>query len=177
MSRRIDMDTISNQLVENRTNTVMKGVKEGALKGVVDKLVDSISGPVAEAILPKFQEMNPGATNLLEPAVRAALQFAFMMGIAELMIFAAPLAGKVVPNSSEEDMQRKSQVLAIWMRKYAGERIGEGLVEATISVFPLVMAHFSDINAEDVAMLLEEDEDVLQGLTVPNTVPLKAPKS
>ncbi len=60
------------------------------------------------------------------------------------------------------------------MRKYAGERIGEGLVEATISVFPLVMAHFSEINTEDVAMLLEDDEGDLSALNVAEPVPAEA---
>lgn len=156
-TRRIDMSTIANADAETRMQTVMKGAKEGALKAVVDKLVDSISGPIAEAILPKFQQINPGAATLLEPAVRAALQFAFIMGMAELMTFAAPMATKVMPNSNPQDMQHKSQLLSLWMRKYAGERIGEQLVDAAVQVFPLVMEHFSQIDASDVAMLLEDD--------------------
>lgn len=155
--RHIDMSTINNSGAEDRMALVMKGAKEGALKAVVDKMVDAISGPIAEAILPKFQSINPGAATLLEPAVRAALQFAFIMGMAELMTFAAPMATKVMPNANAEDMQRKSQLLTIWMRKYAGERIGAQLVDAAVQVFPMVMEHFSQIDASDVAMLLDDD--------------------
>jgi len=154
---RTEIPMMANSDAESRMQIVMKGAKEGALKAIVDKLVDSISGPIAEAILPKFQSINPGAAILLEPAVRAALQFAFVMGIAELMTFAAPMATKVMPNANSQDMQHKSQLLAVWMRKYAGEKIGEQLVEAAIQVFPLVMEHFSQINTSDVAMLLEDD--------------------
>jgi hypothetical protein len=150
------MTSIQMSELETRRATVMRGVKEGALKGVVDKLVHTMSDPVCQAIMPKFQATFPNGTHLLEPAVKAALEFAFIMGIAELMVFAAPTASKIVPSSSPEDLARKSQLLATWMRKYAGERVGEQLVEAALTVFPMVMEQFSDINTADVAELLGE---------------------
>lgn len=148
------MSSIQMSELETRRATVMRGVKEGALKGMVDKLVHTMSDPVCQAILPKFQTTFPGGAHLLEPAVKAALEFAFIMGIAELMVFAAPTASKIVPSSNPEDLTRKSQLLATWMRKYAGERVGEQLVEAAMAVFPMVMEQFSEINTADVADLL-----------------------
>ena len=148
------MTSIQMSELETRRSTVMRGVKEGALKSVVDKLVHTMSDPVCQAIMPKFQATFPNGTHLLEPAVKVALEFAFIMGIAELMVFAAPTASKIIPSSNPEDLSRKSQLLATWMRKYAGERVGEQLVEAAMTVFPMVMEQFSEINTADVADLL-----------------------
>ena len=154
------MSTIQMTEVENRRATVMRGVKEGALKGVVDKMVHTMSDPVCQAILPKFKATFPGGAHLLEPAVKAALEFVFLMGIAELMVFAAPTASKIIPSSSPDEVSRKGQLLATWMRKYAGERVGEQLVEAAMAVFPMIMDQFSEFNATDVASLLDNSVDV-----------------
>jgi hypothetical protein len=148
------MTSIQASETEDRRATVMRGVKEGALKSVVDKLVLTMSDPVCQAIMPKFQSAFPNGQHLMEPAVKAALQFAFLMGIAELMIFAAPTASKIIPSVKASDMEQKSQLLATWMRKYAGERVGEQLIGAAMAVFPMVMEQFSDINTADLADLL-----------------------
>lgn len=148
------MSSIQMSELESRRATVMRGVKEGALKGMVDKLVHTMSDPVCQAIMPKFEATFPGGAHLLEPAVKAALEFALIMGIAELMVFAAPTAAKVMPSSNPEDMARKGELLATWMRKYAGERVGETLVEAAMAVFPMVMEQFSEVKTADLADLL-----------------------
>ena len=41
----------SAKLAESRRHAVMKGIKQGAIKGVVDHVVDSMAGPITEAIL------------------------------------------------------------------------------------------------------------------------------
>lgn len=148
------MTTIQMSELETRKAIVMRGIKEGALKSVVDKLIHTMSEPVCQAIMPKFQTTFPNGAHLLEPAVKAALEFAFIMGIAELMVFAAPTASKIIPSANQDDLARKSQLLATWMRKYAGERVGEQLVEAAMTVFPMVMEQFSEINTADVADML-----------------------
>lgn len=159
------MSSIQMSEVETRRATVMRGVKEGALKSVVDKLVNTVSDPVCQAIMPKFQVAFPNGSHLLEPAVKAALEFVFIMGMAELMVFAGPMATKIVPSSKPEDISQKSQLLAVWMRKYAGERVGEQLVEAATAVFPMIMEQFSEINTADVADLLN------QTMVVPEAAP------
>lgn len=144
---------------EKRMAIVMKGMKEGALKTIVDKMVDSISGPVVDSIISKFKETNPAAATLAEPAVKAAFQFAFMMGMAELMDWAGPMAHKVMPNANQDNIERKSRFISIWMRKYAGERIGEELIEAVVKVFPMVMAEFSNVSVDDLELILGDDEE------------------
>lgn len=141
---------------ESRKASVMKGIKEGALKALVDGLVSKMASPVMEAISPKFQEKFPGGAHLLEPAVQAALEFVIIMGVAELLLFAAPTAANIIPGSSPSELETKSQLLAIWMRKYAGERVGERMVEAALAVFPMVMEHFSEVNVQDLSLLLAE---------------------
>lgn len=162
------MASIQLSEAETRRMTVMRGVKEGALKSVVDKFVQTMSTPVTQAILPKFQAAFPNGAHLIEPAVKAALEFAFIMGIAELMVFAAPMASKVLPSANSEDMAKKSQLLVTWMRKYAGERVGEQLVEAAMAVFPMVMDQFSEINTADLSdMLSAGAEEVTAAATEP----------
>lgn len=141
---------------ESRRETVMRGLKEGALKTIVDKMVGQVSGPIMQSIAPKFKESFPEGAHLLEPAVQGALEFAFIMGIAELIMFAAPAAGRVMPSQNPEDLAHKTKLLATWMRKYAGERVGEGLVEAAAQVFPMIMDQFSSVQTSDLSMILNE---------------------
>lgn len=145
-------------LTETRRAQVMRGVKEGAVKGVVDRMVDTMVGPVSEAIMPKLKQLNLDPT-LLEPAVKAALRFMCIMGTAELIDFFGPMTTKIIPNSNEDVVKDKSMLLAKYMRKYAGERAGEDLVGAAMAVLPMVMTQFADIKTEDLVDLLSEDDE------------------
>ncbi len=143
---------------ESRYLTVMRGVKEGALKGVVDTMVEKMSQPICQMVLPQFQQKFPDGAHLLEPAVRAALEFIIIMGIAELFAFAAPTVGKLVPSTTPEEAVKKGQLLAIWLRKYAGERVGEQLIQAATAIIPMVMEQFSGFTSSDLAAVLQSDE-------------------
>lgn len=140
-----------------RRSDVMKGIQQGMVKAAVDQLVDTMAGPVTEAIMKNMSADHP-SIEILEPAVKAAIRFCFIMGAAELMDFAAPMAGKYVPKLSEDKAIRKSRLLSQWMRKYAGERVGEQVVQAAIQVFPLVMSYFSEFDTEQLELILEDDE-------------------
>lgn len=152
-AKTVTMSTISD--ADSRKAQVMRGMKEGVIKGVVDKAVDSMTGPIVASIMPKVGELNLDV-NLVEPAVKAALRFAVTMGIAELFDFMSPMAAKVIPNSTEDDMKKKGALLAQWMRKYAGERVGEDLVSAAMAVFPLIMTQFAGINSADLQDVLSD---------------------
>lgn len=154
--------TSDSNKMEARYISVMRGVKQGALKGMVDKMVDSLAGPISDSIVKNLSEDHP-AMKVLEPAVRAALSFIVIMGVAELLLFAAPMAGKALPNISEDDAGEKGQLLARWMREYAGEKVGEEVVDAALHVFPLIMAQFSSVETDDLKLVLNElDEDEIQ---------------
>jgi hypothetical protein len=145
--------------METRMSAVMKGFKEGALKAAFDKLIDAMAGPIIEKIVPNIRNLGLNV-ELLEPAVRLAITFAFMLGIAELTAWIAPMTAKVVPGQNQEDMALKGQKLAEWMRKYAGEKAGAQVVEAAISVFPLIMASFQDFSTADISAALNEPSPV-----------------
>ncbi len=149
---------MSNTETEARMMTVMRGVKEGALKGAVNSMVEKMSEPICQMVLPKFQEKFPDGAHLLEPAVRAALEFVVIMGIAELFAFAAPTVGKMMPSSNQEEVSRKGQLLAIWLRKYAGERVGEQIIEAATAIVPMIMDQFASFSAADIDSVLKADD-------------------
>lgn len=153
MSEKISIGSMSE--VETRRAQVMRGVKEGAIKGIVDKAVDGMIGPILAGILPKVEELKLDK-GLVEPAVRAALRFAVTMGLAELFSFVGPMANKIIPNTTEENVAKKADLLAQWMRKYAGERIGEDLIKAAMAVFPLIITQFSEIKQEDLMDVLSD---------------------
>jgi hypothetical protein len=144
--------------LEARHLSVMRGIKQGALKGMVDKLVDSMSGPISESIVKNLSDNHP-SLEVLEPAVKAALSFIVIMGIAELINVAAPMTGKTLPGLTEDNAAEKGKLLARWMREYAGEKVGSQVVEAGLQVFPLVMAHFSEIDTQDLKFVLDVDGD------------------
>ena len=150
------MSTIDSVEANSRLGPVMRGVKEGAVKEIVNKIVNAAVEPMMNAIGPKFVELFPNGSNLLEPAVRAGLEFVVIMGFAELAAFAGPMAYKVLPNANQDDMVRKSQLIATWMRKNAGERIGEQLVNAAVVALPLIMDQFKSVETNDLADLLGE---------------------
>lgn len=138
---------------DTRRAQVMRGLKEGAVKGVMDRMVDTMVGPVCEAIVPKLAGLNLDPA-LVEPAVKTALRFMCLMGTAELIDFVGPMTIKVMPNANEENINNKSALLAQYMRKYAGERVGEDLIGAAMAVFPMVIAQFAEIKTDDLAELL-----------------------
>lgn len=143
-------------LAETRTAVVMRGIKEGALKGGMDKLIDTLAQPIIDKIAPAFKALHP-STEMLEPAVQLIIKFIFMMGIAELTEFTAPMLGKALPASNEEDMAKKGKLLALWIRKHAGEKVGQQVVEAALAAFPLIMSHFSEISVSDLEAITAEE--------------------
>jgi len=147
---------VSSEMDTRRAN-VMQGIKQGAVKAAVDTVIASMTTPICEAIVGNLGKNHP-QIHLLEPAVKSALNFIVIMGIAELMNFAGPMAGKHIPSLGEYDAAEKSRLLSVWMRKYAGEKMGEDVVHATLEFFPLIMAQFSDISTNDLSLVLEDEE-------------------
>lgn len=144
---------------EKRTSQVSRGVKQGMIKGAVDRVVDQIVTPLADKITPKLHEMHPGL-QLADPAVRSLLEFALLNALAEILEVGGPLITKAPGvNMSKEDAVAKTQALALWMRNYSGEKLGEQVVEAAVQLVPL----FKDMLSQtDLSDLLSAAEDVSQ---------------
>lgn len=148
---------------EKRTSQVTRGVKQGMIKGTVDRVVDQIVGPIAEKITPKLHEMHPGL-QLADPALKALLEFALLNALAEILEVGGPLIAKAPGVSlSKDEAAAKTQALAMWMRNYSGEKLGEQVVEAAVQLIPL----FRDMLANtDLSELLNDAEYVSSGHTV-----------
>ena len=54
------------KLAESRRATVMRGIKQGAVKGMVDTVVDSMAGPISESIMKNLTTGHP-TIEVLEP--------------------------------------------------------------------------------------------------------------
>jgi hypothetical protein len=60
---------------------------------------------------------------------------------------------------SKEEAVAKTQALALWMRNYSGEKLGEQVVEAAVQLVPL----FRDMLSQtDLSDLLNAADDVSQ---------------
>lgn len=152
----------------SRKAVVMRGMKHGIAKGAVDNFVKMLSGPISEAITSKLAPDSP-ALKILQPAVEAILAFIIIMGTAEAISYMAPMIGSAAPSLGGENLAEKSGKLVHFMRNYAGERIGEQMIGAAISVFPLVMEQFSAITSADL--------DMVNGLDVPGEKLVEAPQT
>lgn len=135
-----------------RMSSVLKGVKEGMLKAGIDTLLATIAGPIKEKIAPSLRNMG-GAAELLEPAIGLAIEFALVLGIAEMISAFAPMAGGMMPGERKEEFAERGQLLGEWLREYAGERAGKQLLESAMMVLPLVMAHFSEVSLQDLQQI------------------------
>lgn len=148
---------------EKRTSQVARGVKQGMIKSAVDRVVEQIVGPLSDKITPKLHEMHPGL-QLADPAVRSLLEFALLNALAEILEVGGPLITKAPGVSmSRDEAAAKTQALALWMRNYSGEKLGEQVVEAAVQLVPL----FRDMLSQtDLSELLNAAEDVSQEHTV-----------
>lgn len=142
---------------EKRTSQVARGMKQGMIKSTVDRVVDQIVTPLADKITPKLHEMHPGL-QLADPAVKSLLEFALLNALAEILEVGGPLITKAPGvNLSKEEAIAKTQALALWMRNYSGEKLGEQVVEAAVQLVPL----FRDMLSQtDLSELLNAAEDV-----------------
>lgn len=148
---------MTTQLVlESRSDSVMKGIKQGAIKAAVDKVVDMISDPISDAILKNLAPDHP-AIHILRPATKAVLAFIVSMGIAESAAYFGPMVGKAIPSVGGDNLEEKSQLLAVWIRQYAGEKVGEQAIKGAIDIVPLIFSHFSGITNDDLKIAMDLD--------------------
>lgn len=157
---------------ESRLDSFTKGMKQGVIKTAVDKVIDGITEPITSAILKNLAPDSP-LTPVLEPAVKAIMSFIVAMGFAEAAAYFGPMAGKAIPSVGGDNLEEKTQLLAVWIRRYAGEKIGEQAINAAVEIFPLVLGHFSSITNEDLKIALHDDEPALENSPKGKDVPLE----
>jgi hypothetical protein len=159
----IPKERIVKVVKEKRTSQVARGVKQGMIKSTVDRVVEQNVTPLADKITPKLHEMHPGM-QLADPVIKSVLEFALLNALAEILEVGGPLITKAPGvNMSHDDAVAKTQALALWMRNYSGEKMGEQVVEAAIQIIPL----FKDMLSQtDLSELLNAAEDVSHGQSV-----------
>jgi hypothetical protein len=141
---------ISKVIKEKRTSQLARGVKQGMIKSTVDRVVAPIVQPLADKILPKLRELHPGL-QLAEPAVKSLLEFALLNALAEILEVGGPLLTKAPGiNLSKEEATAKTQALALWIRNYSGEKLGEQAVEAAMQLIPLFKDMLSQTDLSDL---------------------------
>lgn len=137
----------------SRSKSFSKGIKQGVIKKSVDKAVSPVTGPVAEKINAKLQEIHPN-TKLAAPMVESALKCAMIMGFAELLDVAAPFVGE----KTNFDPQKVS-LASEFMREYAGEKVGEDVVDLALQFVPIIMSAFTEFSVSDLQYALADGEE------------------
>lgn len=135
-----------------RSDAFLKGVKVGAIKNGVEKVTAPISGPVANAINEKLQEIHPN-TKLAAPMVDSAIKCAIIMGFAELLDVAAPYVG----DRTNYDA-KKIGLASEFMREFAGEKMGHEVVDLALQFVPIIMTAFAEVSVSDLQNALAEDD-------------------
>lgn len=135
---------------DDRFSQIMEGVKHGAVKEGIDVLVGTIADPIVENFVLKFEQENPMFTGMVDSGIR----FIIMVGLAEALSMLGPSLGPVLGDGSE-DGQEKARLLSMYVRRYAGEKLGEEAMKSAIAFIPEMVSGLKNIKTEDVKDLLE----------------------
>ncbi len=160
-----------------KMDPVFKGLKNGAIKGGVEKFTAPFSTPVSAAINVKLVEMFPTAT-ITAPMVDSMVKFGVLILLAEVLNLAATSLGS---KNVEDPQVLKTKLAAEFLREFAGEQIGVGLVDLVGAIVPVLMTAFKDISIQDLSLVLSDGKQQEQvpaqlepacSITTPAPVPL-----
>jgi len=150
--------------VLSRKDAFTRGVLEGSMKRGLDKVTEPISGPVAQSIVKKMQDLHPGLA-ITEDMIHACISSVILMGLGEM----ASMAGPHLPDS----MTNKASLGAEFARKYAGEKFGAEIVELALKIVPLLMIAYKDVSAEDISdvLYINDSEPTTSDESVSSRIP------
>lgn len=156
-----------NFVPEPRMTTFMRGAKIGAMKKVADELAAFIAGPIKEKIVPLLKEKFPGFANVVDPAVELIFSCVILLGFAEL----AAMGASMLPVEDKEKMADRGQLIAQFLREYAGEKAGEGVVEAAMTFLPFVLESFKGFSTQDLLLVAQGEAAKTEAETEPELQP------
>lgn len=134
----------------DRMGQILEGVKHGAVKQTIDVAVNAISDPLAKGLIEKF-----GLENALSiDMANSGAKFIVMIGIAEALAMLGPTLGGFLGQEGE-DAEEKARLFSIYLRRYAGEKLGEGAMSAVIEFIPQALSGLREVKTEDLQYLLE----------------------
>ena len=134
----------------SRSAQIMKGARNGLIKGTVDKVVDQLSGPITQKLQPMLNNLHPGL-QMAEPAVAALIRFALLNALAEVLEFGGPALSKLPGVGLDKDeASAKTRALAQWTRNYAGESLGVEVTEAAATLIPMFVDLFKTMDLSEI---------------------------
>jgi hypothetical protein len=91
---------------------------------------------------------------MLTGMIDSGVRFIIMVGLAEALVMLGPTLGSFL-GDDDEDGQEKARLLSMYVRRYAGEKLGEEAMRSAIAFIPQMMSGLKNIKTEDVKDLLE----------------------
>jgi hypothetical protein len=159
---KIPTGKIAQVVKEKRSTQIARGLKQGVIKGAVDKVLDQVAGPISDKLTPMLHNLHPNL-QIADPAVKALIEFAVLNALAEVLEFSGPALAKAPGvKMSPEDAKEKTQALAQWMRNYSGEKFGEQIAETAAALIPVFanMIQTTDLSSLLEAVESEKEEEV-----------------
>lgn len=135
---------------EGRLSEIMEGVKHGAVKEGIDLFVGGLADPIVKNFVDKFEQENPMFSGMVDSGVR----FIIMVGLAEALVMLGPTLGGFLGQDGE-DGEEKARLLSMYVRRYAGEKLGEEAMKSAVAFIPQMMSGLKNIKTDDVKNLLE----------------------
>ena len=136
----------------------VSGLRHGAVKSSIDKVSEKMVGTISATVNKSLQNTHPGAV-VAAPLVDSAIKCAVIVGCAEMLEVALPFVDQTAN-------PKKIAAASVFLREYAGEKIGHDVVEMAVELLPLIMSAFSEISVEDLKKTIEDqtisEEDSLQ---------------
>jgi hypothetical protein len=149
---------MSNEDESKRSSDVLAGVADGALKETINTATDPIAESLRDVFLDKFGDDN----QMVELLADSGSKFLVLLVFAEALGMIGEQLGGVIGDADE-----KSALLARYIRKLAGQELGEKGVKALVQSLPAVkgmIANFDNIKTEDIKYALGEKSEVYKNV-------------
>lgn len=147
-----------------RSSDLFEGIAQGALKQTVSEAVDPLADALKGIFEEKFGNDNEAMNALADVGSRVLIMLVFAEGLGLL----GEQLGGVVDGADE-----KAELLSRYIRKLAGEEIGEKGVELLFKGLPMVkgmISGFDSIKTEDIKHALGEKSEIYKNV-LPEEVP------
>lgn len=142
---------------ETRITTLKRGFTQGMLKGTVEQVLEYVANPICDFVIPKIHEIHP-SLEMADPAIRAGVESATLILVAEACELCAPMLSKIPGlNISPEEGAEKMQIYAVWLRKFAAERMGEKTAETLAEIIPMVAEKLTEGNMLEIIQSIGQE--------------------
>lgn len=120
---------------EKRRETLGRSIRDGGLKGSIDKTADKYVDPAADKLTEILTKVSPGAKVAKDPT-RTLMRAALLTGLAELVDASKGMIGKI-PGVKDFGPD-KVEATGKFLRAYAGEQTGARTADGVFALGALV---------------------------------------